>query len=311
MKLYKAKLRQEPIIATMKLQQLKEFCVIAQCESLTKAAKMLHTSQPSLSRNLRALEEELNAELFTRTGRNIVLNDAGRFAFERIAPALINLEGVKQDVSKFIYNDSRSIDVFLREPIAGLDEVLCDFKKRYPEIKLRISSQEIRRLKNTQPNLTLFSSPITRDEGNLLLLGEERFCLMVAKTNPLANRESVELTCLGQQPLICSLQGSLYETTVHILQDAGVEPNVAMEDNNRERIMRYVAEGIGVALAPEKTWIQGWEETVAAVPLSDCQAKRYLYLKWPEESLLNWSTLKLRASIVEHLNRTCGFTCQP
>ncbi len=301
----------EPIIATMKLQQLKEFCVIAQCESLTKAAKMLHTSQPSLSRNLRALEEELNAELFTRTGRNIVLNDAGRFAFERIAPALINLDGVKQDISKFVYNDARSIDLFIPEPIPGLESIVACFKKQHPDVKLRVSSQEIRRLKSTQPNLTIFSSPISRNEGNLLLLGEESFCLMVSKNNPLAGNSRINLAQIQQEPLVRALQGSLFDTTVQMLQDAGVNPSIVLEDNDRNRIMSYVAEGIGVALAPGKTWIQGWQEQVVALPIADSQAKRYLYLKWPEGSLLNWATLKFRDKLADHLNRTCGFNCQP
>lgn len=297
----------KPIIERMKLQQLKEFCVIAQCESLTKAAKVLHTSQPSLSRNLRMLEEELNAELFTRTGRNIVLNDAGRFALERISPALTNLEGVKRDIDKFVYDGSRSVDVFAPEPIPGLEEVIADFCERYPSIKLRVSSQKIDRLKSTCPNITIISSPIRREEGNYLLLGEEPFSLMVSKDSHLATKESVKLEQLSREPFILPLQGTLSETTAHMLQDAGITPSVVLEDNDRMRIMSYVAKGIGVTLAPAKTWIQGWQDRVIALPLSNATAKRYLYLKWPEGSLMNWAAMKFRDCVVKHLNETCGF----
>ncbi len=295
----------KPIIERMKLQQLKEFCVIAQCENLTKAAKVLHTSQPSLSRNLRMLEEELNAELFTRTGRNIILNDAGRFALDRIAPALINLDGVKRDIDKFVYDGSRSVDVFVPEPIPGLEEVIAEFCQRYPDIKLRVSSQKIDRFKNTRPSIAIISSPIPREEGNYLLLEEEPFALMVSMDSHLTAKKSVKLEQLSREPFILPLQGALSETTTHMLQDAGITPSVVLEDNDRMRIMSYVAKGIGITLAPAKTWIQGWEDQVVAVPLADSEAKRYLYLKWPEGSLMNWAAMKFRDCVVKHLNTTC------
>lgn len=300
----------KPIIERMKLQQLKEFCVIAQCENLTKAAKVLHTSQPSLSRNLRMLEEELNAELFTRTGRNIVLNDAGRFALERIAPALTNLEGVKRDIDKFVYDGSRSVDVFVPEPIPGLEEIVADFCERYPDIKLRVSSQKIDRFKNTRPSIAIISSPIPREEGNYLLLEEEPFSLMVSKNYSLATKESVKLEQLSLEPFILPLQGALFETTSHMFQDAGITPSVVLEDNDRMRIMSYVAKGIGVTLAPAKTWIQGWQDQVVALPLSDATAKRYLYLKWPEGSLMNWAAMRFRDCVVKYLNESYAFDDQ-
>ncbi len=310
MKANKAIGARAPIIATMKLQQLKEFCVIAQCESLTKAAKLLHTSQPSLSRNLRALEEEFGTELFTRTGRNIVLNEAGRFALERIEPSVSNLEGLKHDVGNFIYDGTRSIDIYIPEPIVGIDEVITSFHERYPEIRLRISSQSIARLHATQPNLAMLTSSSPREGDNFLLVGKEPFVLMVSKANPLAKKQSVALSSLKNELFIRTITDPLHETSLRMLQEAGLQPHVALEDNDRNRIMRYVADGMGVCLAPAKTWILGWEEKVAAVPLSDAEGVRYLYLKWPEGSIPNWATLKFRDALVSHLNTTCGFNCQ-
>lgn len=86
----------------MEMQQLQNFYVIAQCESLTKAAQRLHTSQPSLSRSLHSLEDELGAPLFDRVGRNIVLNDTGRFALTKVLNVLNSAESIKLDVSEFI-----------------------------------------------------------------------------------------------------------------------------------------------------------------------------------------------------------------
>ena len=86
----------------MEIQQLEYFRVIAECGSLTKAAQTLHTSQPSLSRSLRSLEDELGTPLFDRVGRNIVLNSAGRIALDRCMNVLNSTKAVKQDVERFV-----------------------------------------------------------------------------------------------------------------------------------------------------------------------------------------------------------------
>lgn len=86
----------------MEIQQLKNFVTIANCENLTKAAQKLHVSQPSLSRSLHALEDELGVLLFDRIGRNIVLNDAGRIALDRALVALSAVDSIRTDVGSFV-----------------------------------------------------------------------------------------------------------------------------------------------------------------------------------------------------------------
>ena len=114
----------------MEMQQLQNFYVIAQCESLTKAAQKLHTSQPSLSRSLHSLENELGAPLFDRVGRNIVLNDAGRFALSKVVDVLDSAESIKLDISDFIHNKNFSVDIYSPVPMGEFEDIIIGFKEQ-------------------------------------------------------------------------------------------------------------------------------------------------------------------------------------
>lgn len=151
----------------MEMQQLQNFYVIAQCESLTKAAQRLHTSQPSLSRSLHSLEDELGAPLFDRVGRNIVLNDTGRFALTKVLNVLNSAESIKLDVSEFIQSKNFSVDIYSPVPMGCFEEIIIGFKEEYPNVRLRMASWHSEKLKNVQPDIT-FSRALIRTKSTII-----------------------------------------------------------------------------------------------------------------------------------------------
>lgn len=82
----------------MELLQLKYFSAAAAQEHITKAAEQLHIAQPALTQSIRRLEEELGVRLFNRSGRNIVLNEAGKLFLKRIAPILAELDRIPEEI---------------------------------------------------------------------------------------------------------------------------------------------------------------------------------------------------------------------
>lgn len=292
----------------MDIQQLKYFYTIAQYESLSKAAQKLHTSQPSLSRNLRALEVELGTTLFDRVGRNIVLNETGRFALERISASLNSIEAIKSDVDQFVHDKNLSVDIYSPVPMGEIEEIIIGFKKEYPNVRLRMASWPSERLKNIQPSITFFASPIVHKEPNYLLLGEEEVVVAVARDNPLAKKTSVQLASLKDAPFVRVLSDSpFYGITSHMFLEAGFEPNTVAEDQDYNRVLAYVANDFGIALAPAITWFGRWKTQVVSIPISDVHRKRYLYLKWPENAVMNWATLRFKEYLIKHFNETYGF----
>lgn len=293
----------------MELQQLKYFCTIAECENLTKAAQKLHVSQPSLSRSLHALEDELGTTLFDRVGRNIVLNNAGRIALNRILAVLDSAESVKREVDEFVHDKNHTVNVYAPVPMGYASEIIIGFKEKYPEIHLRVGSKPSNLLETIKPDITFFASPIMHREPNYLVLGEEDIVLAVSKNHPLANRSSVALSSLANERFISVLGSRYSEIVSHMFLEAGCRPNVVIEDQEANRMMEYVARNVGVTLAPAITWFGTWHDSVAALHLNDVHRRRYLYLKWPENTVMSWATLRFRDHIIEHFNTRYGFTC--
>ena len=103
----------------MELQQLRYFCAIADTGSFTRAAEQTHVSQPSLSQQIRKLEDELGARLFDRLGRAIQLTELGRSFLPRARAILRDLEAARSDVveRKLSISGPISIGVFRRSPL--------------------------------------------------------------------------------------------------------------------------------------------------------------------------------------------------
>ena len=293
----------------MEIQQLKYFTAIAECENLTKAAQKLHVSQPSLSRSLHALEDELGTMLFDRVGRNIVLNDAGRVALSRILTVLDSAEAVSREVEEYVRDRSQTVNFYCPVPMGYNEDILLSFKRRYPEIHLRVGWKLSDMLEHQQPDITFFASPIVHKEPNYLLLGEEDIAVAVSRKNPLSKLESVELASLSDQQWITVLGSHFNFIASHMFLEAGFHPIVALEDQEASHIMAYVAEDFGLTIAPSITWFGRWNDQIAHVPISDVKRKRYLYLKWPENTVMTWATLRFRGHIIEFFNENYGFNC--
>ena len=294
----------------MELHQLKYFYVIAQCESLTKAARKLHISQPSLSRCLHSLESELGTPLFDRVGRNIVLNETGRFVLDKAIGVINSVNDIKQETEKFIHDENLSVDLYTPVPMGDVESIIIGFKQQYPDIRLRIASWHSESLKNVRPTITFFASPIVHNEPNYLLLGEEDIIVAASNRNPLSDLDSVNLADLSHQKFISVLSDSpFYSIATHMFLQAGFKPHIVAEDKDSNRLMAYVANDFGIAIAPRITWFGKWNKSVSAIPINDVKRKRYLYLKWPEDGIMNWATLRFRDYIIDHFNSEYGFTC--
>ena len=142
------------------------------------------------------------------------------------------------------------------------------------------------------------------------MLGEENIILAVSRNNPLSKESSLKLADLSEERFVSVLSDSpFYEITTHMFLEAGFKPQFAAEDQDYNQVFAFVANDFGIALAPEITWFGRWRKEIAAVPISDVHRKRYLYLKWPENTIMNWATLRFRDYLIEHFNQHYGFTC--
>ena len=140
------------------------------------------------------------------------------------------------------------------------------------------------------------------------MLGEENVVVAVSKKNPLANKPSVKLTELSNENWVLVLGSRFSDIVNHMFLDAGYHPHVILEDQESIHIMQYIRRDFAITIAPSVTWFEKTvEDDVVKLPISDIHRKRYLYLKWPENSVMTWATLRFRQYLVQHFNDTYGF----
>lgn len=197
----------------MELRVIKYFLAVAEEENITKAAEKLHLTQPTLSRQLQELEEELGAELFVRGKRKTTLTDAG-ILFKARAEELVALE--ERTINEFAHlSDAVAGDVYMgcgeTEAMRDVVSALAPALRRYPDIHLHLLSgngeQSLDYLEKGLLDFALLCRSIPPDGYYYIRLPYmDTWGLLLRKDNPLAEKPGIRAADVRKEPLIIAAQ---------------------------------------------------------------------------------------------------------
>ena len=192
----------------MELRVLKYFLAVAREENITKAAALLHLTQPTLSRQLMQLEEELGVQLFHRSRYRIVLTDDGML-LRRRAQELVDLaeKAARELRQKDQLRSEISIGSGDLEGMALLAQLLASFQKRYPEVTYQIYSGNAdhtkERIEGGTLDLGLLLEPVDISKYDFIRMPvKEQWGVLIHENEPLAQKERVTPEDLANVPLI-------------------------------------------------------------------------------------------------------------
>ncbi|MGS2722594.1 LysR substrate-binding domain-containing protein [Porticoccus sp. GXU_MW_L64] len=239
----------------MNKNQLKAFHAVAGCSSYSKAAEVLHLSQPTLSDHVRRLEERYGIKLFKRQGRGVALTSLGH-ALQDVTRRYFNLE---QEAEQLLASSSGSISGSLRLVVDSpflLTPVLANFCRHYPRIHLSInignSEQVAQALLDLEADIGILSNLEEDTRFTKLAFHQDRLVAFIDRDHPWSRRRSVKLEELGGQPLIMREKGSktrkIFEQEM-ALKDLPLNYN--LEISSREGIREAVACGLGIGVVLE------------------------------------------------------------
>ncbi len=243
----------------MNLQNLKSFYITVKLNSISKAAKELHLTQPGLSMQLQALEKELDSKLLIRSNRGVELTDAGKILFDYAETILSLQSNIERDLSNF---KSSKKELYLGACKAiGEHALPCSiyiFKHEHKDISINFNicnSQEvIKRLKDNSINLGIIQEDI-EDEGIVTELIAEDPLLLV--TSSPAQKKNLSLEEFLQLPLISREKGSGTRKAIEkALKKVSLQPNdlnIMYQLNSMEAIKSSVVSGKGTAFIPKLT----------------------------------------------------------
>ena len=261
----------------MELRQLQYFLAIAECENMTQAAKMIHISQPSLSANLRDLEQELGFQLFNRMGKRLELNDSGRYYAKRVQEALGILEEAQKTACDNAHVRDSIVNCAVEIPVGHAGELLRTFYDLHPDILVRMGYPDSSTFSQQVIDIKLFGSPLKLEEDNTILLGKEQYVAILPSNHPLANEEHFKLAMLRDEQFILTNPSDLRNTVTEMCHEAGFEPNIVAETQLYSEALSLVESGIGCTIGTTFTWLGHHHFNIAVKVCEDVQRYRYLY----------------------------------
>lgn len=241
----------------MELRHLRYFLAVATAQNFTRAADSLHVSQPSLSVQIRDLEEELGTRLFDRLGRTVVLTQTGLLFRDHAERALREIEQGTQLIreldgaqrGRLVVGTLATVNSYLIPPLVSR------FKQRFPGIHLQVhaqpSSEIVSGVLANRLDLGLCLLPIAEDHLTAVPLFDERLVL-VASSHHRITQSRLRMKDLGGLPLVLMpADYCLRKMVEEECAQAHISPQVVLEMSSPEGILQAVAEGAGLTILPE------------------------------------------------------------
>ena len=182
----------------MELRVLNYFLAVAREENFTKAANMLHVTQPTLSRQIADLEQELGVKLFVRSNHNIVLTEDGMILKRRAQEILSLADKTKRDCIKKEEALSGTISIGSGEfrSTEYLAKIIAEFRKKYPNVKYEIYSGNATNIRDYIErgflDMGLMSEPVDMRKYNFVNMPvKEQWGVFAPSDSSLAEKESI------------------------------------------------------------------------------------------------------------------------
>ncbi len=265
----------------MELDQLRYFCAIVDDGGFSRAARRIHVSQPSLSQQIRKLEDELGARLFDRLGRSVRLTELGRAFLPHARGVLRELEAARGDVLERKASIGGTICVGVIPTIAPyfLPPLLTAFSRLHPEARVTVVEEitplllEKLRAGGMDAALVALPLPVRSNEFEALPLLTEKLYAVLPARHPLARVRALSLGDLSQEPFLLLRDGHCFrETAVAACKRAHLNPRIVFESGQFSSILGMVGAGLGVSVVPEMAVEK--HSGCRFVPLADERAAR-------------------------------------
>ena len=241
----------------MTSEQLEAFLAVAERGTFTLAARQLGLTQPTLSRQLQALEAELGVALLVRTPRGVVLSDAGARFLGRAREALDALRQGTSELHELSQTPRGPVSIAALPTVGAysLPALIEAFLRLHPGIQLRLGeglSDELEeRVAQGELDLAVTTLPLQRVDLVAQKLWTEPFLLAVPRGHRFAGlRRPLSMSALVGEPLVI-VSGSSANAAIRAACEArGQKPRIGIEVDHPQSQRRMVERGVGVALLP-------------------------------------------------------------
>jgi DNA-binding transcriptional LysR family regulator len=278
----------------MELYPLKVFLTVATERSFSRAGEKLLRTQPAISLAVQRLEGELGEKLLDRTGRELVLTDAGRIVleycrrFENLERDLENSLAELRDMAagRLVIGANETTSLYLMQHIVN-------YRRQYPKVKVQVRRSFSSRIPSQLIDGDLELGAITYDpEDDRLhshIIYIDHLCFIVSPNHRFAHRESISIRELGMETFIAHNVLSPYrDVVIKAFQRAKVPLNMDVEMPTVETIRMMVSRGEGVAFLPKLSLEQDLDQgLLREIKVEELRMERKIRLVFPAKRMLS------------------------
>lgn len=259
----------------MELRQIRSFLSIAETLHFGRSAELIHISQPALSLQIRALEEEVGIRLFERNRRKTTLTAAGEAFRDNALAALSQLD---QAIRNARLAASGKLGLLRIGFISGVGAQIVptiarQFKDLSPDVEFSLlaipTAHQLQMLETASLDIAFLRLPIGEQSAlEILTVHQEPFVLVVPSSHRLARRKRVRLSEVSGENFVMnerSYAPGFYDLIFGMLRDARIVPNVSQTAADLSTIISLVGAEMGVAVLPASAA----EQRVASVVVCD------------------------------------------
>ncbi|MFE0423720.1 LysR family transcriptional regulator [Streptomyces sp. NPDC058953] len=284
----------------MDLRQLHYFRTVARHQHISRAAEELRIAQPSLSRVIARLEDELGTPLFHREGRRIRLNQYGAVFLRHVDRALSELDDGRRALRDAREEGLGQVAVAC-ETLLTIAHLLGGFRTAYPRAETRLfqsNAEEMeRRLRAGEVDFCVASQPLAGARLATVELLREEVLLAVPLGHRLDGRDSVTVREIADEPFVTTRRGHWQRALLDRLFTAeGLTPRLSCEGDEPGSSQDLISAGLGVGLIPSVSRVVGTDVhvPVAWVRVDAPGCHRTLTLVWREDRYLSDAAVKFR-----------------
>lgn len=277
----------------MNLRDLRYLVALAELRHFGRAADACFVSQPTLSTQIKKIEDELGVTLVERAPRKVMLTEAGAEIAQRARVVLNEIEQIRAIARRSLDPEAGTLRLGIFPTLGPylLPHVVPKLRQRFPRIELLLTEEKteilLQLLQQGRIDAAVLALPLHEEQLHTELLFEEPFVLAVPSTHPLADTRRLGLDTIADERLLLLDDGHcLRDQALDVCHLAGASEKDGFRATSLETLRQMVAAGVGVTLLPLLA-VQPpvpRSDTVRLLSFTDSRPSRQIALVWRKSS---------------------------
>jgi len=282
----------------MDFDQLETFLEVARLSSFSRAAERRFRTQPAISSQIRALEEEVGAKLLDRSGGKVAVTGPGK-VFQKYAEdvleqrrvmlvALAEMHRVPRGELVVSANEGTCLHI--------LPEVFAEFKRQYPSVAVSVKRLEhnkiLEAIIENSCDFGVVSMPVPDKRLTVVPIHRDKLIVITPPHHPLAGQNKATVAEVVEYPLLLPKVGRTRDALETLFHERKLKPRISMELDSSELLKRFVAADVGIGFIPRSHVAEDLQaNALAALTLADASIQRELALVFRKDKALSRAAL--------------------